>query len=74
MGAAKPPPIAIANGGESGIRTHEAVTRLPLFESDGFNHSPISPLTKEILHQGLAFSRAHLAFYLKPVVESTVPQ
>jgi hypothetical protein len=31
-------------------------------------------LTKEILHQGLAFSRAHLAFYLKPVVESTVPQ
>ena len=39
-----PKGMSVFSGGESGIRTHEEVAPLPLFESGAFNHSAISPL------------------------------
>ena len=43
-----PPPnrenaFAGASGGGSGIRTHETVSRLPVFKTGAFNHSAIPP-------------------------------
>ena len=33
------------NGGETGIRTQERVAPLPVFKTDAFNRSAISPLS-----------------------------
>jgi hypothetical protein len=34
------------NGGETGIRTLEAITDSPVFKTGAFNHSAISPIAR----------------------------
>jgi hypothetical protein len=41
-----------SHGGESGIRTHETLSRLLAFEASSFDHSDISPLM-ELYHKNL---------------------
>ena len=36
-------------GGESGIRTHDTLARIPVFETGPFNRSGISPCARAIL-------------------------
>ena len=35
-----------ANGGWGGIRTHETLSRLPVFKTGAFNHSATHPLSQ----------------------------
>ena len=35
--------VGTCYGGESGIRTHDTVARMPVFETGAFVHSAISP-------------------------------
>jgi hypothetical protein len=44
---------ATISGGGSGIRTHEAVARLPVFKTGAFNHSAIPP---EFLRPSISYA------------------
>src|SRR5262245_4060816 len=37
--------LGVDNGGEGGIRTHDTLARIPVFETGLFNHSSTSPFS-----------------------------
>ena len=52
--------LQAAPGGRGGIRTHEALASLPLFESGSFNHSDTLP-PRSIAHSATPRNRNNLA-------------
>ncbi len=44
--------IVRAAGGEGGIRTHDTLARIPVFETGTFNRSVTSPICARILQRG----------------------
>ena len=45
----------MSSGGETGIRTQDGVAPMPVFKTDAFNRSAISPLVS-VLTNNLEFS------------------
>src|SRR5258706_15819751 len=45
-------------GGEGGIRTHDTLARIPVFETGTFNHSATSPEKRILADSEIAVSRA----------------
>src|SRR5882724_11920758 len=44
-------PLRLWDGGEGGIRTHDTLSRIPVFETGTFNRSVTSPICARILQR-----------------------
>jgi hypothetical protein len=60
--------LYVVHGGEGGIRTHDTVAGIPVFETGLFNHSSTSPQSE--IRQGVDHAARALSLWFAAITEN----